>query len=248
MQSMDATLQWLFTHIVSSGHSRYREVFADESITTRMTRRTVYTRMSELKELNLILTQPTVTVTRSRRYQIFSLTLAGHQIYTHLAGKEPPFSLLERLRINHDNPTHGFLIFDAAEVLAEYGWKCSIDRVNNQITFSDHSTFIPDIVAEIPGEKSQIRMIEVEIGTTRSPDFIAKCDKMYAAVRKSEAPTLYFLAMTKPVLDSLINQFSEWAFARKRTKVIGRFATLSMLEEADEWLERRWSAPEQKEG
>lgn len=248
LQSMDATLQWLFTHIITSGYSRYREVLVDETIITRLQRRAIYGRLSEIRELNLITTEQTIRVTRSRGYQIFALTPVGRAVYTRLTGEEPPFSLLERLRINHDNPTHGFLIFDTAEVMASYGWQCSIDRVNNQITFSDRTTFIPDIVAEIPGEKSQIRMIEVEIGTTRSPDFMAKCDKMYAAVRKSEAPTLYFVAMTKPVLDSLINQFSEWAVARKRTKVVGRFATLSMLEEADEWVERQLSVSEQKEG
>lgn len=77
------------------------------------------------------------------------------------------------------------------------------------------------------------------MGTTRPPDFLEKCDKMYLAVRKSPDPALYFVAKDKPILDSLINHFSEWAVTRKRSGVVGRFATLSMLEEADEWLERQ---------
>lgn len=242
LHDMDATLQWFFAHLVTSGYSRYREVLADEAIITKMTQRSIYNRLSELRNLGVISVENTISVTRSRRYQIFTATPLGREVYAQITGAQPPLDLLERLRINHDNAIHGFLIYDTAEILATYGWTCSIDRVVNQITFSDGKTFIPDVFAEkaaIPGEKSQIRMIEVEMGTTRPPDFLEKCDKMYLAVRKSPDPALYFVAKDKPILDSLINHFSEWAVTRKRSGVVGRFATLSMLEEADEWLERQ---------
>lgn len=242
LHDMDATLQWFFVHLVTSGYSRYREVLADEAIITKMTQRSIYNRLSELRNLGVISVENTISVTRSRRYQIFTATPLGREVYAQITGEQPPLGLLERLRINHDNAIHGFLIYDTAEILATYGWTCSIDRVVNQITFSDGKTFIPDVFAEkaaIPGEKSQIRMIEVEMGTTRPPDFLEKCDKMYLAVRKSPDPALYFVAKDKPILDSLINHFSEWAVTRKRSGVVGRFATLSMLEEADEWLERQ---------
>lgn len=242
LHDMDATLQWFFVHLVTSGYSRYREVLADEAIVTKMTQRSIYNRLSELRNLGVISVENTISVTRSRRYQIFTATPLGREVYAQITGEQPPLALLERLRINHDNAIHGFLIYDTAEILATYGWTCSIDRVVNQITFSDGKTFIPDVFAEktaIPGKKSQIRMIEVEMGTTRPPDFLEKCDKMYLAVRKSPDPALYFVAKDKPILDSLINRFSEWAVTRKRSGVVGRFATLSMLEETDEWLERQ---------
>jgi hypothetical protein len=252
INSMDAMLQWFFSHLVKSGYGRYREVLADEAIITKMTQRTIYARLTELRNTGLITVESTIRVTRSRHYQIFSTTPLGRLVYRQLSGEDPPLNLLERLRINHDNPTHGFVIYDTADILAGYGWECSIDRMTNQITFSNKTQFIPDLVAQkpsqIPGDVLPMRMIEVEMGTTRPQDFVAKCDKMYAATRKLADPSLYFVTVAKPVLDQLINQFSEWAVMRKRPHVQGRFATVSMLEESDQWTERHFNARDPGEG
>ena len=114
-----------------------------------------------------------------RNFNILKLTVLGTRIYRDRFRKEPPYQEHELLMKEHASILHGYMIKDAATILAKtgaYKFICT-NRQKNQIKLSDGSMVIPDVIAFFDGGQN---CFEVECGHHNQADFNAKCNKLIA--------------------------------------------------------------------
>ena len=172
----------VFEIIVANGISEEKiakEVCVRELIRNNepcVSENTVWRSIKFLVNLNLF--DVIKTITGWRTINILELSVFGRMMYVNAFRKNPPDQEHDRIRAEHANIHHGYMIKDTAEILRnkfDY-WSVTIGRKENTITFHDGLSCIPDVRAM--RHDGGMDCFEVECGNHHQVDMDNKLTKL----------------------------------------------------------------------
>lgn len=135
--------------------------------------------------------------TGRRTFFVYQLTETGKVLYKTLYNEEPVESEIERLRKEHDNLEHAYVIKDVCKVLKEkLNYKrVSMDREQNTIKLPNGQAYIADIIGE--DENGKVKYFEVELGNTPQDEFNNKLRKMLTITN-----VIYIITTSEEIIKS----------------------------------------------
>lgn len=143
------------------------------------------------------------------QFSVYYLDTIGKRLFKDKFGKLPVISEAEAIAKKHDNCTHGYGIFFAAEQLKEDGFFAKVSHNCPMIRVREGVEYIPDIMAEDKNGKTWY--FEYELGHHMQKDFNAKCMKM-----EHMTDVLNFIVPNIPAEKTLLTQISKWIEGKGR--------------------------------
>jgi hypothetical protein len=192
-----------------------------------------------LEQMNVTASEQVSDGLRSKFF-VWSLTPMGSMLYKDRHGKEAVLSERDRIVAEHDNLEHGYGIAALAEMLRESGSykKVSDSPRENKITLEGNVSYIPDITAEVGGEKPFTVYIEYERGRHSQDNFNIKMRKMCRVTRY-----LNIVAQNKDAEQKSVTRACEWVKSEGRAALKGkkiRISTIASLKDKDAKLDASW--------
>lgn len=128
--------------------------------------------------VNLNLFDVVKIVTGYRSFNILELSTFGSMMYVNAFRKKPPIQAHKRIKEEHANIHHGYMVMDTADILrSKFDYvKVTTDREENTMNFRDGLSCIPDVCAI--RRDSKFDCFEVECGNHHQVDMHVKLTKL----------------------------------------------------------------------
>lgn len=128
--------------------------------------------------VNLNLFDVAKIVTGYRSFNILELSTFGSTMYVNAFQKKPAVQAHKRIKAEHANVHHGYMVMDTADILrSKFDYvKVTTGREENTINFRDGLSCIPDVCAI--RRDSKLDCFEVECGNHHQVDMDVKLTKL----------------------------------------------------------------------
>lgn len=183
-----------------------------------------------------ILDRLCVSLPRSKKISLYSLSYGGSKIFEERFKKKPVESEISKITKEHDNPEHGYGIMDLRDALTETGKYREVSMMTRNTPFDvvvggRNYKYIPDLVCKA---NKYTDYFEYELGKTTQHDFNMKCSKMCQVTKY-----LNFVAPNQKVAAKLKSQVDIWIGERgivSLKDINVRIGTIASLGEDGKWL------------
>lgn len=177
---------------------------------------TVWRSIKFLVNLNLFDVEKIVTGYRS--FNILELSTFGSTMYVNAFQKKPAVQAHKRIKAEHANVHHGYMVMDTADILrSKFDYvKVTTGREENTINFRDGLSCIPDVCAI--RRDSKLDCFEVECGNHHQVDVDVKLTKLC----RLDCRIILVGQNRKIVSDILKRQVDSWAARIGRKKLLAR--------------------------
>lgn len=213
----------------AKGYSRLMDIRGATELINE-TGRAVQDALAELTTAGLVRTFNLANGAPGRPYTIATLTEAGEDWYRSVYHRQPVASQHDMIVAQHASAEHGWAIYDAGSAMEKCGYEVTYDRAKLRFKTPTGKEVNADLVARRDGD---VRLIEVETGTSSQEDIDHKLDKLYEIQQ-----TFWIVCPNKAALDTIKEKVYQWIGARGGRSAFERlvlsFATISMLAN-DEW-------------